>query len=176
MPAALITPGMAGFVSDINRPDLAVAANFERFDGLGPPPLASGPNPVGGQAGLPLDAPAASDPSNGGTGFGADFGFNEPGHYPRPGQINQPLGQVYTQGPLQGVVGTLGGQPLPVSDRIHRPEGDYTKAKAPTIQWRLGVGQKGPSELGLAQTVTQSEFTNNPPVPGELTGILAGLG
>jgi hypothetical protein len=145
---------------NVPQPETAVAANFERFDGLNP-----------------LDHPGAEDPDGGGSGGGgADYIWNEPGHSPRPGQSNQPLGQVYTAGPLSSTVGTLGGQPLPVANRLYKGTGDYTRSKTPTVQMRLGSGQHGPSELGVAQTVQLSEITNNPPQPGDLTSILAGLG
>lgn len=135
--------------------DMAVAANFERFDGLNP-----------------LDHPAGEGGQDSG---GAAYGWDVAGHSPRPGQSDQPLDQVYTPGPLAGVVGVLGGQPLPVGDCIHRGPGVPTLVRAPSVQWRLGVAQRGPSELGVAQTVQLSEITNNPPQPGDLTAILAGL-
>jgi hypothetical protein len=135
-------------------PDLAVAPGFERFDGLSQPPL---------------DHPAALDPLSGGSGGGgAEYGAT-----PRPGQMNQPVGQVYTPGPISGVVGTVGGQPLPVSPRIYKSPGDYTHSRTHSIQWRLGQGQ---AFQGVAQTVALSEITSNPPQPGDLTAILAGFG
>lgn len=133
-------------------PDLAIAQNFERFDGLGQPAL---------------DAPAGTEDGN---RLGEAYGES-----PRPGQHNQETGQEYTPGPLQGVVGTIGGQPLPVSDwKYHH--GNYTGATAPGIQFRLGVGQRGPSELGAAQTVALGGITNNPPEPGDLSAIISGQG
>ena len=123
--------------------DLAVASDFERFDGL-----------------TPLDHPAGQP----GVAGSAN----------RPGQ-SQTTPDVYTPGPIAGVVGTLGGQPLPVSDRIHRGPGQTQEVNTPQMQWRLGVGQVGPSSLGVAQTVALSEITSSPPVPGDLTSILAGL-
>ena len=131
-------------------PDLAVAPNFERFDGIDEPPL---DHPAGQQDGQRV---------------GIDYG-----HGPRPGQKNQPTGQVYTPGPLSGVVGVLGGQPLPVGDRIHRPDGVVTLVHTPSIQFRLGVGQ---AYQGIEQTVALSEITNNPPQPGDLSAIIAGQG
>lgn len=133
-------------------PDLAIGSNFERFDGLGQPPL---------------ENPAAAQ----GSSLGASYG-----HTPRPGELNQPQGQVYTPGALVGVVGVIGGEPLPVSDRLHRPPGNYTGAIAPSIQFRQGVGQRGPSELGAAQTVALAGITNNPPEPGDLSQIISGQG
>ena len=143
--------------------DMAVAPNFERFDGL-----------------EPLDHPAAEDPdSSGAGGAGSAYGWDVAGHSPRPGQADQPMNQVYTPGPLAGVVGVLGGQPLPNAhwraDTAIQRASAPTLVRAPSVQWRLGVGQRGPSELGVAQTVTQSEITNNPPQPGDLTSILAGI-
>jgi len=129
-------------------PDLAVAPNFERFDGLEQPPLEG---PAGNQR----------------------IVFYPGG--PRPG-ASAPTPDEYTPGPISGVVGVIGGQPLPTSDRIHRPAGAFTSATAPSIQFRKGVGQHGPSELGVAQTLALSQITNNPPQPGDLTSILAGWG
>ena len=105
---------------------------------------------------------------------GAAFGWDR-GNSPRPGQSDQPLGQVYTPGPLQGTVGVIGGQPLPVrawessEDSAYRR--GYTPSKTPSIQHRMGDGQ---NFGGLAQTVILSEITSNPPEPGDLTAILAG--
>jgi hypothetical protein len=139
--------------------DLAVAENYERFSGVeGSPPLVQ---------------PATSDP-NDGPDAGSSYGWNKVGGSPRPGQSDQPLGQVYTPGPLQGLVGVVGGQPLPVSPRISRPAGGYTGVIAPSIQHRLGVGQN--TSAGAQQTVALSEISSNPPVPGDLTSIIAGLG
>jgi hypothetical protein len=133
-------------------PDLKVAPNFERFDGLGQPPL---------------DHPAGTEDGN---WFGESYGPS-----PRPGQHNQEEGQVYTPGALVGVTGTIGGQPLPVSDwKFHT--GGNTAAVAPGVQFRLGVGQHGPSELGAAQTVALGGITNNPPEPGDLSSIISGQG
>jgi hypothetical protein len=186
--AVLIGPGLAGMQVSPKVPqtDYAVAANFERFDGLDN----TAPSPNGGPTQFPnnggetetigsgLDHPASFDPLAGGTGGGGTwYGWNVPGHSPRPGQSNTPAAeQVYTEGPLQGTVGVVGGQPLPVSPRIYKSGGAYTKSRTPSIQRRLGVGQHGPSELGVAQTVQLSEITNAPPQPGDLTSILAGLG
>jgi len=72
------------------------------------------------------------------------------------------------------VVGTVGAQPLTVSDRIHRTAGGITRVNTPQIQWRLGVGQN--TSAGAQQTVQLSEITSNPPQPGDLTSIIAGLG
>ncbi len=134
-------------------PDLAIAANFERFDGLGQPPL---------------ENPAAESE---GTQLGEVYGTN----VARPGQLNQEHGQVYTPGALVGVTGAIGAAPLPVQDwKYHH--GDFTAATAPGIQFRLGVGQRGPSELGAAQTTALGGITNNPPEPGDLSAIIAGVG
>jgi hypothetical protein len=141
-------------VSQVPQADQAVAPNFERFDGLE----------------LPLDHPAAVEDGSGrsASGYGAT---------PRPGQHDQPLGQVYTAGPLRGLVGVLGGQPLPVrawesADDSAATRG-YTPSRTPSVQFRMGVGQ---DNQGVAQTVALSEITANPPIPGDLTSILAGLG
>lgn len=133
-------------------PDLAIAPNFERFDGLGQPPL---------------ENPASQFDE---TPLGEVYGPSA-----RPGQQNQQEGQVYTPGALVGVTGTIGGQPLPVEDwKYHK--GAYTGATAPSVQFRLGVGQRGPSELGAAQTTALGGITNNPPEPGDLSAIIAGIG
>ena len=120
--------------------EIAVAPNYEQFDGLGP-----------------LDHP----------GGGVNPGT-------RPGGGETPLAeQTYTPGPLSGVVGTLGGQPLPTGDRIHRPAGTSQAVITPSVQHRLGVGQ---ANQGVAQTVALSQITGSPPVPGDLSSILAGWG
>lgn len=139
--------------------DLAVAPNFERFSGIENSP--------------PVDHPASAA-ADSGVGDGAAYGFGELGHSPRPGGLNQPEGQVYTQGPLASTVGTVGGQPLPTSPRITRPPGAFTGVIAPTVQWRLGVGQS--TAAGAEQTVALSEISSNPPVPGDLASIIAGQG
>lgn len=120
-----------------------MAANFERFDGL-----------------EPLDHPASD------TRLGYNYG-----EHPRPGQLNQPLGQVYTPGPLSATVGVLGGQPLPVANRIFRPEGAQTPVVAPTLQYRMGVGQ---NYSGIQQTIALARITNNPPQPEDITDIISG--
>lgn len=138
----LIVPGTP-------QADQAVAANFERFDGLSQPPL--------------------ENPAYGVNAYGdAGTGCN-----PRTGQLGQPAGQVYTPGPISGVVGVVGGQPLPVAACINRAPGlgDYTKVISPGVQHRFGVGQ---AYQGAAQTVALSEITGNPPQPGDLTSIIAG--
>lgn len=165
--ALLLNQGNPGAVLPVPAvnpwPDLKVAPNFERFDGLT----------------LPTDHPATQDPESGGTGpGGAMYGWDELGHYPRPGSVDEPTGQVYTQGPLRGLTGTIGGQPLPVRDWKYQTDGrdGYTGSRAPTVQFRQGVGQRGPSELGAAQTVVLGGITNNPPEPGDLSAIIAGIG
>jgi len=137
-------------------PDLAVAPNFERFDGIDNPELSH-------PAGLAGNEPAAG---------GYDY-WHAPGTTPRPGQLDQPIGQVYTPGVLQGLMNTLGGQPLPVATAIKRAPGGYTPSKTPSIQHHLGVGQRA---TGWAQTVRLGEITSNPPEPGDLQSIIAGFG
>ena len=131
-------------------PDMAVAANYEVFDGL-----------------EPLDHPAARDSDK--------LNFIPVGG-PRPGASNsQRTGDVYTPGPLAGVRGVIGGMPLPVAYPLTgRQMGGYTKVGSRTIQFRIGSGGRGPSALGAAQTVQLSEITNNPPQAGELSSIIAG--
>lgn len=147
-------------------PDLKIAPNFERFDGLD----------------VPADHPGTIDPQSGGTGLGNDYGWdtgwNTPGLYPRPGQLDMPpQDQVYTEGPLRGLVNTIGGQPLPVRDWKYQGDGRdaFTAARAPSVQFRQGQGQRGPSELGAAQTTVLGGITNNPPEPGDLSAIIAGI-
>lgn len=126
---------------------LAVGENFERF------------TPT---------APALSQPAQGQAGLTGSP--NRPGQ----GEYDGPL--VYAKG-SSGLTNTLGGEPLlSTSDRIHRPPGAYTLAKAPTIKLRKGVGQKGPSELGVAQTVAQATRTAHPPAGTPLLQMLAGQG
>jgi len=124
----------------------AHAANFERFDGL--------------------EIPTTNNTEAG--NFGTTYGAT-----PRPGGTNTPIEeQTYTRAPLRGVVGVIGGQPLPVSDRIHALSGrGYTPSETPSIQHRTGAGQ---AYQGVAQTVALSEITNNPPIPGDISAIIAG--
>jgi len=125
--------------------ELAHAANFERFDGLEVPTTNN------------------RDANQLGTPYGAT---------PRPGGENTPIDeQTYTQAPIRGVVGTIGGQPLPVGDWLFRGDRGYTRSETPSVQHRLGSGQ---AYQGAAQTVALSEITNNPPVPGDLSAIIAG--
>ena len=127
--------------------DVAHAANFERFDGLE----------------LPTTNNTDENP------LGTNYGLT-----PRPGGINTPTkDQVYTRAPIRGVVGTLGGQPLPVGSWEQTHGRGYTPSESPSIQFRLGAGQ---AYQGDAQTVALSEITNKPPVPGDLSGIIAGFG
>jgi hypothetical protein len=140
--------------------DLRLAPNFERFDGLE----------------VPADHPGTADPNFGKRTGGAAYGWDKGANSPRPGQSDQPDGQVYTPGPLRGLVGVIGGQPLPVRNWKYRAQGKATPAKAPSVQFRQGVGQRGPSGLGAAQTTALGGITNNPPEPGDLSAIIAGLG
>ena len=130
--------------------ELAHATYFEAFDGL-----------------EPLEG------SNNGGRLGASYGTD----VARPGQLNTPATALaYTHGPVVGIMGRLGGQPLPVANPIWRVGRGYT----PSTNWagdfqtrpNRGVGQ---NYQGIAQTVQLSEITGNPPVPGDLTGILAGI-
>jgi len=134
-------------VPRIPREEYFHAANFEEFDGL--------------------ETPRTSN--SGGTPEGLNFGAT-----PRPGQLNTPIAeQTYTPGPLRGVVGTLGGQPLPVANPLYRLGRGFTPANdTQRIQTRMGAGT---NFQGVAQTVQLSEITNNPPVPGDISAILAGL-
>lgn len=95
----------------------------------------------------------------------------------RPGGGGTPVAeQAYTVGAIPGITGRLGGQPLPVADWMWRGGRGYT----PSSDWagnfqrtHYGVGQ---NYQGMAQTVQLSEITGNPPVPGDITGIIAGFG
>lgn len=154
MAGALLIPADEGvpIVPQQPPPDQAVAWNYEVFDGL-----------------TPLDHPAADD--NGRLSMIPVGG-------PRPGQSDsQRTKDTYTPGPLSGVRGVVGGMPLPVAyPLVGRQPGSYTPSKALTIQWRLGVGQRGPSELGVAQTVQLAQANANTPQAGNLDAILAGWG
>jgi hypothetical protein len=146
MPAGLLATIGPRVVPQSPPTDQAVAYNFERFDGFEPLD-----HPAGERLVLPADGP-------------------------RPGQQATPLAeQTYTPSTLARPVGVVGGQPLPVAPCIFRPPGDYTAAKAPTVQWRLGVGQAGPSSLGVANTLQLNEITQNPPQPGDLASIVGGF-
>jgi hypothetical protein len=151
--------GFGGFVvPTVAQPDIAVnGAIFERFDGLDVPDT----NPAS-KSGEVL--PSGSD----------EYGFDQLGHYPAPGKGDtRYVNQTYTRGPLKGLTNTLGGQPLPVNDWKFRGDRQYTKSKTHSIQHRMGDGQ---AYQGAAQTVQLSEITGNPPVPGDLSGIIAGYG
>jgi len=166
--------GFGGFVVPTDaQADIAVAANFERFDGLDVPAT----NPAGHND-PPDPLPMGSDENGFGTPPNIVGGVpqmtNPTGAYPRPGEMDSPDdGQVYTRGPLKGLTNTLGGAPLPVNDWKFRGRRTYTPGKTNSIQHRLGDGQ---NNGGAAQTVTLSQITGNPPVPGDLSGIIAGQG
>ena len=141
-------------VPQVAPSDLAVAANFERFDGLT----------------LPTTNPVTGDGDSAVYAFGPD-------HYgasPTPGRADTPVReQTYTPGPLRGTVGVVGGQPLPTSDRIHRGPGTVQLVSEYNTQHRLGVGQ---AYQGIAQTVQLQAITDNPPEPAGMTAILGGWG
>lgn len=135
--------------------DLAVAPNFERFDGLE----------------IPETNPSTLDPESAVYAFGYPYG-----HTPRPGLASTPVGeQTYTRGAIPGVVGTVGGQPLPVAAMLQgaRPEGQTQDVNEYNTQRRLGVGQ---AYQGVAQTVQLGMITNNPPEPAGMEAILGGWG
>lgn len=135
---------------------------FERFDGTN----------------LALaNAPNAYDPHSG-RGSGADYGLNLQGRYGRPGQIDQPIGQVYTRSAWGALTNTLGGQPLPVAwwkDRFNGITGIQTPDYRQPVQRRIGSGGRGPSALGAEQTNALSIITDNPPQPSDLTSIIGGV-
>jgi len=129
--------------------ELAHAPYFEAFDGL--EPLDNAP----GQMGL---------------------GAAEGGQPARPGQRNTPATALdYTRGPIAGITGRLGGQPLPVANPFFRVGRGYTPSSDWARSFQLthrGVGQ---NFQGDAQTTQLSQITGNPPVPGDISGIIAGL-
>lgn len=135
-------------VPDSPPPEIAHATNFERFDGLD---LA--------------------------TNYNAEGDRVYPNQLtPRPGQNETPL--TYTPSPQSSTVGTLGGQPLPVANWLYRLGRGYTPGRTTTApQLKLGKNNLGGQNFGgAAQTVTLSEITGMPPVPGDLTAIIAGQG
>jgi hypothetical protein len=153
MTAYLGTGAVRTFIVPGTPPaDMAVATNFERFDGLDEPPL---------------------EHATGLVPEGAAYG-----HTPRPGQLNTPPPeQVYTPGPISGLVGVLGGQPWPVGNR--RPPAANAEGQTTQAPQRIIGGPKLvlPSQHnpGLAATVFMAEITSSPPQPGDMTSILAGL-
>ncbi len=137
---------------------LGLAASQNRIVPATPPPeVFVAPNFQQWDGFTPMDHPA---------------GQADPGT--RPGAGETPLSeQTYTPSTLQGLTNTLGGQPLPVSERIHAPAGSATVVTPLSMQFRSGVGQ---NYQGAAQSVLASEITGNPPVPGDITSIIAGWG
>lgn len=97
-----------------------------------------------------------------------------------PGQIGKPTrsdgttpqaDQTFTASPVGRLTNTVGGQPLPVADAIHRQPGATTLVNTPSMQQRLGVGQNA---TGVAQTVALAGLTTHPPQPGDISAIIAG--
>lgn len=131
--------------------ELAHAPYFEEFDGL-----------------MALDNAPSMVP------LGASYAG---GGSPRPGQLNTPATALdYTRGAIPGVVGKLGGQPLPVANPIWRTGRGYTQGGDQVQGFQMthrGVGQ---NYQGIAQTVQLSQITGSPPVPGDITSIIAGYG
>ena len=127
--------------------ELAHATYFEAFDGLEPL--------VNNDQARYIDGPVQA-PGGGGTPVAE---------------------QAFTHGPIAGIMGRLGGQPLPVANPIWRVGRGYT----PSTNWagdfqtrpNRGVGQ---NYQGIAQTVQLSQITGSPPVPGDITSIIAGYG
>lgn len=145
MSAYLFTSDVTQFiVPGKPRSELAVAPFFEQWDGL-----------------EPLD----NSPS--------EIPFGEYGPAPRTPGITPLKEQTYTPGPIAGLVNTLGGQPLPVIDQIHRPfQGAYTPAGARTVGGpKMGRQAYG----GQAETVFFADLQANPPQPGDIASIIAGL-
>lgn len=126
--------------------ELAHASYFEEFDGLMALDNAPGARYVAGPV---------QSPGGGGT------------------PVAQ---QAYTTGAIPGITGKLGGQPLPVANPIWRTGRGYTQGGDQVQGFQLthrGVGQ---NYQGIAQTVQLSQITGSPPVPGDITSIIAGYG
>lgn len=143
---AQLPPGPGNYVVPSEPPpEVAHATYFEVFDGLEPLVNNDQANWVGGQV-------------------------------QRPGAGGTPVAdQVFTRGAVPGITGRLGGQPLPVASWQYRVGRGYTDGLnlAGNFQrMHYGVGQ---NYQGPAQTTQLSEITNNPPVPGDLSGIIAGI-
>ncbi len=108
---------------------------------------------------------------------------NTPGARYVAGPVQSPGGggtpvasQAYTTGAIPGITGKLGGQPLPVANPIWRTGRGYTQGGDQVQGFQLthrGVGQ---NYQGMAQTVQLSQITGAPPVPGDITSIIAGYG
>jgi hypothetical protein len=147
---AQIPPGPGNYVVPTEPPaELAHSAWFETFDGL-EPLVNNDQQPIGNDYG----APSSPRPGGGGTPIAA---------------------QVFTRGAVPGITGRLGGQPLPVAPWMYRTGRGYTEgidALGAFQRLHYGVGQ---NYQGPAQTVQLSEITNAPPIPGDLTGIIAGV-
>jgi len=152
---------LGDFIVPLTPPlDDAVAANFERFDGLSE--LENFDAHLTQQGWLNYE----------GKGTG-----------PRPGAGGSPEADiVYTPGPHTGITDVVGGQPLPVA--AWQPTGgkadssrSFTRGKTfRSPQFRLGKnGLGGQAYQGVEQTLQLSEITNNMPVPGELASIVAGV-
>lgn len=149
--AAILLPAARNFTVPGAAPaDHAVAANFAQSDGFGD-----------------LVLPGNALP--GGVAY--------PGSSPTPGFSDTAQADwTFTASHLGRGTNTVGGEPLPVADWRFRDSADPTMSAGNTTQFRGGVGQHGPSALGVAQTVALAEIINAPPQPGDLTSILAGFG
>jgi hypothetical protein len=130
-----------------------VAENYQRFDGLD-----STPYPGSNLSGLetPYDVT------------------------PRPGQAGTP-GSLVDVGPgklgpnargIPGVVGSVGATPLPVADCLKKTNFETVAATQSNPNFRFGPGGQ---YQGIAQTIAMSEISQNPPQPGDLASIYAGL-
>lgn len=127
------------------QPDMAVAANYERFDGL-----------------IPLD----NNPG------GVPFGDDVYGHAPRDSGQTPISEQVFTHAVNGGLVNTLGGQPLPVRQWSGTPGGrTFTPAGSKLIG---GPKMGHQMTTGIAETVFFGELQQSPPVPGDLLSIISG--
>ena len=136
-----------------------VQENYERFDGLDSTPY---PGTV-----IHDDAINLYDENN-----------------PRPGQ-NGTQGKDGDKGRLgpnprgiPGLVGSVGAAPLPVADCLKKTSDDFKSAltTVASVQsnpnFRFGPGG---AFQGIAQSIAMSEISSNPPEPGSLASIYAGL-
>jgi hypothetical protein len=98
------------------------------------------------------------------TALGVSYGAS-----PDPGRNNtdatQPAG-------IYGKVGTVGANPIPVFDPLHKAIMEAQLFSHPTTQYRIGPGGKAP---GLQQTITSTEVTNYAPEPDELASIYTSI-
>ena len=123
----------------------AIGPFYERFDGLEP---------------WAWTQEDGYDPTSLGTSYGDS---------PTPGQLNTddtaPAG-------IYGKVGSVGANPVPVYDPLHKADMTSQLFSHPTTQYRIGPGAKAP---GLQNTITSTEVTNYQPQPDELASIYTSI-